>query len=196
MSVIIKVDDSMLKDVQKRLKEIPQKSPNAISASLNRTMTNVASNINKEIRSEYTVKAMDIRGTLKKTRANPSKLSAAVKSTGGVIGLDKFKTSALMTTSRKGGTKSVGFNRKPVKAAVKKGGMKTVLGAFVATVNGPKIFKRTTKRRLPIERLHGPSVPQMAGNDRIVEFVNTEAGATFEKRLDHEIGRLLERLGG
>ena len=196
MSVVIKVDESMLRDVQSRLKEIPQKAPNVISASLNRTVTNVASNLSKEIRKTYTVKAGDIKGTITRVRATPQTLSASVKSKGGTMGLDKFKTSALMATSRKGGVKSVKINRKPVKAAVKKGQMKKVMDGFVATVNGPKIFKRQTKKRLPIERLHGPSVPQMAGSPEVGEAVNREAQAMFGRRLDHEIGRLLDKLGG
>lgn len=198
MSVVINVDDAMLRSVQEKLKEIPQKAPNVISQSLNRTVTNVASNLSKEVRKEYSVKAGDIkgRGGIKRIRANPSNLAAAVRSTGEVIGLDHFKTSNLMSTSRKGGVKSVSLNRKPVKAEVKKGQMKTVLGGFVATMNGPKIFKRETKRRLPIKRLFGPSIPQMAGNEKVSEIINTEAAKTFDKRLDQNINHLLSKLGG
>lgn len=196
MSVTIRVDESVLRDVQSRLGEIPEKAPNIISASLNRTVTNVASNLSKEIRKIYTVKAGDIKGTVTRFRSTPQTLSASVTSRGGPMGLDKFKTSALMSKSNKGGVKTVKINRKPVKAEVKKGQMKKVLGGFVAEINGPKVFKRQTKHRLPIERLHGPSVPQMAGSPEVGEAVSKEAKIMFDRRIDHEIGRLLARLGG
>ncbi|MEK4713470.1 phage tail protein [Sporosarcina sp. FSL K6-5500] len=182
MSVIINIDDAAFRDIQRRLAEIPNKAPNAISAALNRTVTNVATNLNKEVRKEYTIKAGDVKGTIKKRTANRGDLRASVKSTGGVIPLDKFKTSKL--------------GRKQVKVAVKKGQLKKVLGAFAADISGPKIFKRKTKKRLPINKLFGPSVPQMAGESSIAERINNQASETFERRLDHEINRLLARLGG
>ncbi|ARD47578.1 phage tail protein [Sporosarcina sp. P33] len=196
MSIVIKVDDATLRDIRVKLAEIPEKAPNAISASLNRTVTNISSNLSKEIRKTYTVKARDIKDTITRTRANPKKLSASVQSKGGTMGLDKFKTSALMVTKNKGGVKSVQLNCKPIKAAVKKGRLKTVVNAFAATANGAKIFKRKTKKRLPIERLHGPSVPQMAGNPQVVEVVEREGQAMFDRRIDHEINRILDKLGG
>ena len=196
MSVIITVDADALLDVQRRLKDIPKKAPNAISKSLNRAMTNAAVTLSQEIRKDYNIKAGEIKGSIKKTRANPGTLSAEVKSKGSVIPLDKFKTSRLMTTSNKGDVKSVSLNKKVVKAAVKKGAMKPVLGAFVVSLHGAKIFKRETKKRLPINRLFGPSVPQMGSNEKIAEAVNDKAEGMYSRTLDHEITRLLERLGG
>ena len=48
-------------------------------------------------------------------------------------------------------------------------------------------FFRKGKSRLPIEKLFGPAVPQMARNKETVRYIEKEAVSTYEKRLEHEI---------
>lgn len=186
MRVIVDVDRKILKDVEKRLGEFHKKAPNAISNALNRAATNVNSNIKKEIRAQYVIKAGDITkyGNLVKTNANSGKLSAVVKSTGGVIPLDKFKVSPKTVNPRR---------KTPIKIGVKKSGLKKVMDAFVADANGIKVFQRTGKERLPIKRLFGPSVPQMLGNEKIKKSIEKEGQETFQKRLDQNIKNILEK---
>lgn len=45
--------------------------------------------------------------------------------------------------------------------------------------------------RLPIERIYGPAVPQLFGNDAIKEEVASEAMMKYEERIRHEVGRLI-----
>lgn len=52
-------------------------------------------------------------------------------------------------------------------------------------------FKRTGKNRLPIERIFGPAVPQLFGNDAIKNEIAESAMTKYEERLRHEIGRLI-----
>lgn len=184
MRITVDVNDAFVESVANRLGTFHKQAPNAISRALNRAATNVNSNIKKEVRKEYNIKARDINNTLKKTRATKSDLRAAVISTGSPLGLDKFKVSP----------KTVNPKRKtPIKIGVKKGSLKRVMGAFIADINGPKVFRRVTKKRLPIERLFGPSVPQMLGNENVVNVIEQEGQKTFHKRLDHEIERILEK---
>jgi hypothetical protein len=78
------------------------------------------------------------------------------------------------------------------------GRFQTFEGAFmgprpgtIAPALGGEVFHRTSKSRLPIEKLYGPSIPK--------EMVLAETAATFqrvaraetEKRLVHELGRIL-----
>lgn len=180
----ITIDESMLRDVQNRLRGIERKAPNAISSALNRTITNLATNISREVRTVYPVKASDVKETLIKRTSNPNTLNASIKSKGKVLGLEKFKVSPkTVQPSRK----------KPIKVAVKKGALKPLQKAFVAEVSGIKVFERTSKKRLPIRRLYGPSVPQMLKNVGIQEKLNTQANEKFQERLNHEINRLIER---
>lgn len=181
MNITVDVDKKMLREVEQRLGAMAHKTPNAVSNALNRALTNVASNISKEVRNEYIIKAGDVKATLKRSRATRSNLTAYVRSRGGPIPLDRFKVSPKTVNPKR---------KKPIKVAVKKTGLKEAIGAFIADLNGIKVFKRKTKRRLPIKRLFGPSVPQML-NEQIVERINSEGQATFLKRLDHEVNRIL-----
>lgn len=184
MRVSVELDESHLKSVQLRLGQFSKKAPNAISNALNRATTNMNTNIKKEIRKEYHIKAGDINATLSKTRASKGSLSASVKSKGHLIGLDKFKVSP----------KSINPKRKSlVTIAVKKSGGKKVKGAFMADVNGAKLFMRLNKSRLPIRRLFGPSIPQMLGsNEEVRDYIEAEGKETYDRRLDHEISRILD----
>ncbi|EFV78955.1 hypothetical protein HMPREF1013_00839 [Bacillus sp. 2_A_57_CT2] len=184
MNVVVNTDTTMINDVRERLGTFSNKAPNVISSALNRAVTNVSSNVSKEVRQRYVVKAADIKNTLSKTKASRSNLSAIVKSSGGLMPLDRFKVSPRTVQPRR---------KKPIKVSVKKGGLKTLPGAFVVNLNGIKVFKRTTKRRLPIMRLFGPSIPQMIGNEEVREKINLEGNETFQRRLDHEINRILSR---
>lgn len=184
MRMTVNVGERVLMDTQRKLGEFKNKAPNAIANSLNRAVNNINSNISKEARKRYVIKASDIKSTLTKTRASRSRLSALVKSEGKLIGLDKFKVTPKTVDPRR---------KKPIKIGVKKNGAKAVLGAFVADIHGTKIFQRTDKSRLPIQRLVGPSVPQMIGNAEIKSKIEQDGYETFSKRLDHEISRILEK---
>ena len=184
MRLFVTADEKMIADVQKRLEEFPNKAPNAIRSALNRGVTNMNSNARKEVRKDYNIKAGDISPTLKVFRAAGSNLSASVNSKGGVIPLDRFKVTP----------RTINPNRKsPIKAAVKKGAAKSLGSGFMADVNGPKVFRRQSTARLPIQRLFGPSVPSMLGNEKTREEIQKQGQETFEKRLEHEITRILNK---
>ncbi|MFC4403316.1 phage tail protein [Gracilibacillus xinjiangensis] len=177
----------MITEVEKKLGGFHKQAPSAISRALNRAVTTVNSNVKKEVRKEYNIKAKDVSETLQKTRANKSDLRASVTSKGSPVGLDKFKVSP----------KTINPNRKsPIKIGVKKSSLTKVMGAFVTDINGSKVFKRSGKSRLPVERLFGPSVPQMLGNENVVQVIEEKGQETFQKRLEHEIGRILKKGSG
>lgn len=173
----ITVDHQLVKDTQRRLRGIEKKAPDAISKALNRTLTMLVTSISKEIREDYHIKAADIKKTITKKNANINDLSGSIKSRGRVIGLDHFKKSQ---------------NKTVLKVAVKKTGLKPLDSAFLANKNGEKIFVRTSKKRLPIKRLYGPSVPQMFKNREVKEKLALQADTNFKNRLNHEINRLVE----
>ncbi|WP_121614788.1 phage tail protein [Virgibacillus halodenitrificans] len=184
MRANVEVDKKMIREVQKKLGDFHKQTPNAISKAINRAVTNINSNVKKEIRNEYNIKAGDISPTLTKTRATRSALKGRVHSSGQPIPLDRFKISPKTINPRR---------KSPIKIAVKKSGVKAVMGAFIADINGKKVFQRTRNTRLPIKRLFGPSVPQMLGNEEVHEEIEKQGQETLEKRLDHEINRILEK---
>lgn len=181
---MIEIDADKLREVERRLRQYPKQAPVVISRALNRAATNVKSNASKKAREVYRIKAQDVNKSFKINRASRNNLSATVVSSGGSIGLEKFKTNARDPSQKK---------PRAFKAAVKKqGSLRTILRGFVADLSGVKVFRRTSKERLPIQRLFGPPVPQMVGNPELRRFIEDQAAETFEKRLDHEISRVME----
>lgn len=180
----IVVDEQMIRNVQSKLVGFEKKAPVAISSALNRAMASVTKQITVETRSRYHIKAKDVRATLTKTKANRSNISAIVVSSGKTIPLDRFIVTPRTVQPRR---------KKPILVAVKKGGKKPLPGAFVGDIQGIKVFKRKTNRRLPIGRMFGPSVPQMLKGQDIQSEINKAGRDMFYKRLDHEINRILSK---
>lgn len=178
------IDVHTIKKVEKELGSFRNKTPTVLTRALNRAAQNAKTNAVRKVREQYQVKAKDIRDTIKITKANKSTLGAIVKSTGYRIPLNKFKVNPANPRPKN--------PPKVLKVAVKKDGLKELLGAFVADINGSKVFRRTTSKRLPIELLYGPAVPQMLGNVSVKDFIENEAAKVFEQRLNHEINRALE----
>lgn len=188
MRMTVKVGDNVIDNVRKRLGSLEKKTPNVISNALNRTMTNMATNVSKEVRARYVkVKAKDInsKDVLYKKRSTRKTLSASLEYRGLLLPLDRFKVSPKTVNPRR---------KSPIKASVKKSnGVKPLMGAFIADINGIKVFERTSKSRLPIRRLFGPSVPQMIRNEDIKETVERKGMEKFNERIDHEIKNILRK---
>lgn len=183
----VQVDAERLKDVQKQLGNFSHKAPDVITNALNRAMVSMATLLPREIQKEYHVKNATLKDTIRRNKASRARLVAEVKSSGKVIGLNHFKVTPKTVQPRR---------KKQIKIAVsKKNGMKQIMGAFVANANGIKVFKREGKKRLPIGRLFGPSVLQMADEENIVEAVNKKGYIEFEKRMNAEVNRVLRRVG-
>lgn len=62
------------------------------------------------------------------------------------------------------------------------------------------IFERTggmtSRDKDEIQELYGPSVPQMLGNDEVANKVIQDTMEHFDKRMEHEIDRILSGIGG
>ena len=88
--------------------------------------------------------------------------------------------------------KTRGKYKKTVNSIVKKGEGGSIPNAFIAYSDGRLgAFKRKSTKRLPIERLMGPSAPQMLGEDSILEYLQGFMEEKLNMRLEHEIERLM-----
>lgn len=180
---MITINANKLKEVEKELGQYKSKASVALSRALNRAASNAKTNASKKVREQYTVKAKDVNSTISITKASSGRLGAIVKSKGARMPLIKFNVRPKNPRPKN--------PPKVLRVEVKKGGLKELVGAFVANVSGNKIFKRTTSKRLPIQQLFGPAVPQMLGSSTIKEFIESEASKVFDQRLDHEIQRIM-----
>lgn len=77
------------------------------------------------------------------------------------------------------------------------GGAATLEHAFAAKVFGPiAVFERVGAPRFPVEQKFGPSTGHMMQNERVVEKMDETIRDTFDKRVEHEILRVLNGWGG
>ena len=59
---------------------------------------------------------------------------------------------------------------------------------FTEVFTNHKSFNKT----YPIKKLHGPSQPQMVGEQSILDEIEEKVMENMEKRIIHEIGRILK----
>jgi hypothetical protein len=81
---------------------------------------------------------------------------------------------------------------------VKREGASAVLEhAFAARIFGPVgVFERVSEKRFPIEQKFGPSTAHMMSSEQVIEKMDATVRETFERRLEHEITRVLNGWGG
>jgi hypothetical protein len=77
------------------------------------------------------------------------------------------------------------------------GGAATLQHAFAEKVFGPiAVFERVGAPRFPVEQKFGPSTGHMMQNEDVVEKMDETIRDTFDKRVEHEILRVLNGWGG
>lgn len=149
-----------------------QKFIPAIMNAQKRAATAGRTAASKKIRQIYTIKAGDL-----KSRARIKAERGAMETRIEVKG--PFEPASKYTARR---------NARGVFVAIKRGGGHTVprsfdiAGTFVAREGAP---------RLPVHMLFGPAVPQLFGNEEVLEEVQARALEIYEKRLYHELERRL-----
>nr|DAI82266.1 MAG TPA: minor tail protein Z [Caudoviricetes sp.] len=77
------------------------------------------------------------------------------------------------------------------------GAAETLDRAFTAQMGGHRgIYERVGMKRFPVEELYGPATPQMMySNEEVMDEIEDKMAETYEKRIDHEILRVLNGWG-
>ena len=81
---------------------------------------------------------------------------------------------------------------------VKRSGSAATLDrAFTAQMGGHRgVYERVGVKRFPVEELYGPATPQMMySNEEVMDEIEDKMAETYEKRIDHEILRVLNGWG-
>lgn len=146
----------------------------AIMRATQRAATHTRKEAASTIRRVYAMKAGDIK---KRAEIKPNKtaLTTVIKVRGPMESVKKYRVRA---------------NKRGVFVAIKKGAPSLVSGAFSY---GKRLMARAGKERLPIHDLYGPSVPQLFGNPHVQEVALKSGMETYEKRLRHELERLVSK---
>lgn len=103
---------------------------------------------------------------------------------GNVIPLMRFNT-------------AIGNSGEVITQVKRSGAAATLDRAFSAQLGGHRgIYERVGTSRFPVRELYGPATPQMMySNEAVMDAVDQKMADTYEKRIDHEILRILNGWG-
>jgi hypothetical protein len=201
--ISINLNATSLEKGERYLKAFGKLAVPGIQRAMNRSLKGVRTDAIPAIRDVYNVKAGVVRSSFTLYRAggggsahggmHGGRLQASAVSRGSRISMMAFSPRP-STASRKRMPK-VGAS-----AMVQKGVRKTIPGAFVGTSRAGllRMYVREGKVRDRLRVISGPSVPQMLGamnHPEIYDRIRENAKQRYEKNLDHEMDRLLKRLG-
>lgn len=181
---MIELSIPQLERLQERLKDVPKKIPVVTARAINRAAEAARTEGSRFVRETYHVKHTAVLKKIKIKKAYPADLVADIRVTGRPLSVINFRV-------RK--NKPLPTRGKYAVVRVKKGGGGRIKGSFVLTTTQgyTNVFTRVTKDRFPLRSIHGPSVPQMMGNKEGLKKMEDKAREVLDKRLDHEIERVL-----
>jgi hypothetical protein len=185
--VAITINTQQMSKLTKALGHIKNGVPRALAPAINRALSSGQTVVKREIRKEYVIKAKDIPSRVK--RANYTSLHGQIVIQDGMLELNKFRYNPKFAPH--------GKMRRPLFAQVRTKGGGTISRGFVADVgdySGP--FVRKGDARLPIKKLLAISGPIMASQPNVGPAANKRIGDVLDKRIDHEIKRVLASAGG
>ena len=167
-----------------------QKGPEkALYNAVNRGLSAVRTKSGKLIRETYFIKQSDLNANQRLTmkKATPSHIAGYIGFAGTVIPLKQFKVTPAEPKQQ---TVSVSVLRSE--------GAKRLEAAYVADLGlyGPGVFERLTSKRETSQQLFGPSPAHMAEHENVLEQTSAIAQEVVNKRLEHEISRILNGYGG
>lgn len=188
---VITVDDvggQSLERLNKILAGVPGGVWKAASSALKRAGDSAKTKAGQFAAAEYTISKGDfMRNVTEKVRL-----------TGGAGGVASMKISfagrvlPLLTFNTRFSKDGL------VQTQVKRnGGAATLEHAFVASIFGPAaVFERVGAPRFPVEQKYGPSTAHMMQSEAVIEKMDETIRDTFDKRIEHEILRVLNGWGG
>lgn len=153
----------------------------AINSTIPRTARKARTEVSKQIRSVYAIKAATVKETVTlRTERKTDEVFSILSYRGASLPIDRFSTSVRSKATPKG-------RRTAVSARVKKsGGRKLVKGGFPLQGRTGPTMKRTGDSRLPIERVFSLSVPQMLNDDihrRVQAKIEADANIELNRNL-------------
>lgn len=184
---VVRINDieKTIEKAQKYLSSIPNGVQDAMRHAFNRALVSGRTAAVKAVREDYTISAADVRKSFIMRRASKSNLSAELESRGERVPLHHFRYSPMRDTT--------GANRTQVRVGVRtSGGLKPLGQAFVWK---GLVMQRLGGPRLPVQHVHGLAVPVMVGDNNVAHEVENAMVETAQKRLMHEVYRLIEGHG-
>lgn len=183
----IQIDDvgqNTLDRVKKILFSVGQekKATHAIFNASQRAASKAKTEAGRFAAAEYTIGKSGFMSHCKVKTSVGGTSSVAITFAGQVIPLIEFKTQ----WTRGGG----------IATTVKAGSTMQLRHAFLAAVYGKtQAHEHEYGTTGPVKTLYGPSTGHMMQNDKVIEQMDKTITETFERRIDHEISRILAGIG-
>lgn len=181
------VEDSMDR-VTKMLAGISGGVYKAVGSALTRAAAAGKTAAKEPVTKEYTISQSEFLARTRNinhfVRESSGGISVVFGFRGNVIPLMKFNT-------RVNGSGQI------VTQVKRSGSAETLNRAFSAQMGGHRgIYERVGVSRFPVEELYGPATPQMMySNEEVTDEIERKVADTYEKRIDHEILRILNGWG-
>jgi hypothetical protein len=191
MAVTIQIDTREIAKIALATRKIADGVKRVLAPAVNRALSAGRTAASREIRANYLIKNKDIP-----MRIQQSGESGAILIESGMLKLYDFKVAPKGVQRR--------ARKKPVFAQVKVGGGAYLGGGFVAQMKSGHVgvFMRSSSRMMftkpwkqQINELLTIGAPIMATQPAVGPAVNERMGEVLEKRMDHELNRVLRSAG-
>lgn len=187
--LLVEVVEGSLPRVQKLLAGISGGWQKAVGSAISRAAAEGKNAVKKAVTSEYFISQSTFlhrtRNINHFRRDAGGGISAEFGFAGRVIPLMEFST-RVSSAGR-------------VTTQVKKSGSRQALeNAFMATMGSHVgIYERIGPERFPVRELYGPATPQMMySNEAVVDAADAKMAEAYDKRIEHELLRLMNGWGG
>ena len=186
MIQVVQSGEVTLERVNKLLATFPGGVQSAMHNALKRAGETAKTKAGTYAAEEYTIN--------KGTFMGQTKHKTEIKNAGGELSLNiSFAGSVLPLLT---------FNTRYARGGVmhaqvkRKGGGGSLFHVFTARIKGPlRAYERTTTKRFPLEAKFGPSTAHMMHNEIVTEKMDEVIQETFDKRIEHEITRIMNGWG-
>lgn len=146
------------KDFARAVRRLKSRAKPAIARALNRAGVTAQTYMSRAVAKDLGLKVSDMKAVMTVKQANVQNLRVMVTVSGARISLMKFRAKGPVPSRGKG---------RGVTAKLPKPGKGKYPHAFIATVRtgqtneNTAVFERKGKTRLPLKKLHGPSIPHV-----------------------------------
>lgn len=187
---MIEIDASALQQAEKMLQGIPGAAKKAVSTAARKAVRGAKKDAVQKVRERYTIKATYITRTMSFSNEGGG-MSFGFKSKGRVNDLAYFKHNPGSVPKRRPA------KGKYLYSQVVKGEGGTIAHAFLAKMRSGHIgvFQRgghgANNASLPIEKLSGPSTPQMLGSPTVADFIQKRMEERLAVNVEHEVNAFL-----
>jgi hypothetical protein len=183
-----------LTDIHKFIRYLdPKKVVRANNRAMKTTGTRSATAASRAVRDVYNVKAGLVKDALN-ISFEPGTLEKPAEEylvyRGARLGLEKFSANVKKVRLKGRGRKRFGNRRKGVTVKIRKDRPRMLVKiGFLATTKGGQtlVFKRDTRRRLPVSRLKSLSLPEMMRIRKVEQSIESKTKEVYPK----EFTRLL-----